>query len=535
MKKIFSKISSKTNEDKLFTFANFLFWLTIFITFFVLGISNLDPDLPWHLKVGQDILQSGQIPTIEQYVFPTFGEHWVDHEWLSNLLLFLIYNLFGKFGYWFLGFFFAATATLTLILISETTKKYFLPKFYNWDFFFLNSSFTILGIFALFRSYGIRLQVITWLFFVLCFIFYLKISKEKKWQYLIIYPFFFCLWANMHGTFVLGLAISLFLLALLFWQNKNNSIRIKIIFSALATILATFLTPYNFELWKLIAGEYTQNTSYLIRIFEWLPLYAAPFIEWYSTFYISIIIFVILLSIVLKKIPRKINVFLYYGFICFILFLSIKARRFIPMFVLCSIPLAIFIVAQIFKEKIIKKWFGFLVILIAVPIIAYKIFFITTVPLDLLTQNTPLSPYNAMLFLKNNASLAQHNIYNKYGWGGYLVFMWPEKLHFIDGRMPQKPLSDGTSFIDEYFKFRESEIISKEKLAQYDIQVVLIEKEYRIKEMFSPFETFALEKLFSINLEEFDEPDYLREYLEKNWKKVYTDEISIVYTSPEIE
>ncbi len=536
MKKTFLKISSKINEDNLFLFTTFLFWFSVFITFFVFGISNLDPDFPWHLRVGQDIILNRQAPFVEEYIFPTLGEHWVDHEWLSNLMLFLVYNFFGKFGYWALGVFFAMTATFTLLVISKTTQKYFVRKLYRWNFLFLSCLFTTLGLFSLFRSYGIRLQVITWLFFTLCFVFYFKLSIEKRWKYLIIFPLLFCVWANMHGTFVLGIVITFSLLAILFWQNKNPFIRLKIILSAVATALVTLLTPYNTELWKLIAGEYTQNTSYLIRIFEWLPLYAAPYISWYPTIYISIIIFIFLLYLpIFKKNPQKTNMFLYFGFVFFILLLSVQARRFVPMFVLCSIPLAIFITSQLTKGLVIKKWFGFLMVFIAVPLIAYKIFFITTVPLDLLTLNAPISPYNAMLFLKNDPSLSKYNIYNRYGWGGYLVLMWPEKLHFIDGRMPQKPLSDGTSLIEEYFKFQESEDAAREKIQQYDIQIALLDKKYSAKETFSPFNLFVLKYFFSIDLEDFDEPDFLRQYLAKNWKLIYEDEFSVVYINPAIE
>ena len=357
MKKTLKKLSSKINGDKLFLVSNILFWSAIFLTFFVTGIQNLDPDFAWHLRVGEEISITRQVPSIEKYLFPTLGEHWVDHEWLSNLLLFNIYSFFGNFGYWSLGIIFALIALGTVSLVAKINRKYFVAELPRWDFFFLNTVFTTLATLALLRSYGIRLQVMTWLFFVLCFWLYFKIEKERKLKYLWAFPVLFCLWANLHGTFVLGLAISLLLLAFLFYKNKEKVLRVKITIAGFLTIFSTLLTPYGIELWKLIAGEYTQNTSYLVRIFEWLPLYAAPYIEWYATFYLSLIIFVFLISLILKTLPKKPSVLLYSIFVIFTLLISVKSRRFISMFALCSFPFAIFAISKMLDGKIIKKYF----------------------------------------------------------------------------------------------------------------------------------------------------------------------------------
>lgn len=535
MKKNFLHIFSQISEDGLFSLANLLFWITIFLVFFTSGLSNVDPDFAWHLRVGQDIALEKQAPTVEKYLLPTLGENWVDHEWLSNLLLFLVYDLFGKFGYWVLGLFFALAATSTLLLILKITRKYFVKKLARWDFFFLSSLFIIFGAFSFFGSYGIRLQVLSWLFFVLCFLFYFKLSKEENWRYLAAFPLLFFFWANLHGTFVLGLAFSLLLLAFLFWQYKNISLRKKTLLSALATIFATFLTPYGLDLWRLIIIEYTQNSSYLLLIFEWLPLYAVPFIHWRATFYITFFLLIFILLLVFKKIPKKPEFILYLAFLFFLLFLATQARRFVPMFVLGSIPFAIFAIASFLKKEIIGKWFGFLIIFVTVPIILYQIFVFTTLSLDPLTQNSNATPHNAVMFLKNNPEFSERNIYNRYGWGGYLVFMWPEKLHFIDGRMPQKPLSSGTTFIEEYFQFKKSEATAKEKLAEYNIELVLLEKRKPLKENFSRFEIFMLEKLFLFDFNEFDKPDLLRTYLEKNWQTVYMDDVSVIYASPKLK
>ena len=47
-----------------------------------------DPDLWGHLQFGRDILQSWALATTDPYSF-TSDKPWVNHEWLSEVLMYL--------------------------------------------------------------------------------------------------------------------------------------------------------------------------------------------------------------------------------------------------------------------------------------------------------------------------------------------------------------------------------------------------------------------------------------------------------------
>jgi hypothetical protein len=102
-----------------------IFW--IFFYFLVFGIilknsfSYLDPDLGWHLKVGEEIASTGKIPHLNNYNY-TFTGKWVDHEWLINLISFKIFN---EFGYIALSIFFALIIIISLIALNLFVRKYF--------------------------------------------------------------------------------------------------------------------------------------------------------------------------------------------------------------------------------------------------------------------------------------------------------------------------------------------------------------------------------------------------------------------------
>ncbi len=62
------------------------------------SFSYSDTDLAWHLRIGQDIIESSQAPTINYYNYTLAGESWVDHEWLLNGLMAKIFEVFNYLG-----------------------------------------------------------------------------------------------------------------------------------------------------------------------------------------------------------------------------------------------------------------------------------------------------------------------------------------------------------------------------------------------------------------------------------------------------
>src|SRR5258708_26935509 len=63
---------------------------------FLAGASRFeDPDLWWHLKVGQTIWETHRIPSTDQFSFSADGHAWIAHEWLSQWLLYTAYRSGG--------------------------------------------------------------------------------------------------------------------------------------------------------------------------------------------------------------------------------------------------------------------------------------------------------------------------------------------------------------------------------------------------------------------------------------------------------
>src|SRR6185436_10202129 len=75
--------------------------IVLFSMVFVLAVRqsvSIDPDLWWHLKAGQQMIDTRNIPHTDDYSFTRQGSEWVAHEWLSEVIIATIYRFSGFVG-----------------------------------------------------------------------------------------------------------------------------------------------------------------------------------------------------------------------------------------------------------------------------------------------------------------------------------------------------------------------------------------------------------------------------------------------------
>src|SRR5271163_4158038 len=55
----------------------------------------VDPDLWWHLRTGQMIVDTGHVPHSDPFSFTRAGHAWVAHEWLSEVVFYELWKRGG--------------------------------------------------------------------------------------------------------------------------------------------------------------------------------------------------------------------------------------------------------------------------------------------------------------------------------------------------------------------------------------------------------------------------------------------------------
>ena len=58
----------------------------------------LDPDIWWHLRTGQWIVEHGAVLTTDPFSSYGMGKPWIAYSWLFEILIYSLYQAFGLLG-----------------------------------------------------------------------------------------------------------------------------------------------------------------------------------------------------------------------------------------------------------------------------------------------------------------------------------------------------------------------------------------------------------------------------------------------------
>jgi hypothetical protein len=308
----------------------------------------------------------------------------------------------------------------------------------------------------------------------------------------------FAFWASAHAGFLIGffiLALFVFTKVLELLSRKFSlsfvdygkllSAKQIVIFSAFSflALLTTLATPYGFKLYEFLSGY--SNSFYQGHIGEWQGQYFYPFVYPQLIFLEIVLIYLVFLflAVFLFKGGRRQKFDLWPLFLAVIfLGLSFKARRHFPLLFIVSLPGMAYFLIDFFNLRFafIKKIKidSLLSRLLAVFIFAALTIGIAAVAVGVNFTATPEIAYQdkypraAIQFLRAHPEWNDLRIFNDYGWGGYLIWQYPERKLFIDGRLPQFKLGEST-MLEEYFTFFDKEVLAT-KLQEHDIGLALL-------------------------------------------------------------
>ncbi|MFH0891807.1 MAG: hypothetical protein V1867_03435 [Candidatus Falkowbacteria bacterium] len=521
-----------------------LFYLVIFSYLIFNSYNYLDADLGWHLDVGKRVLEERSVPVEELYDYTLADRTWVDHEWLLNVVTYWLYD---NYGYFSVNIFFALIVVLALIILNIYTRKYFIRGPGGQ---ILIGTIQFFGVLAMAPHLGVRMQTVTLLNLSLLLFIIRNYEITKNTRVLFwLWPLF-CFWANVHAGFLIGI----FMLALWlgiksleiilkkfrafarinFVNERKSGELAKFLLFALGAIGATLINPYGLKLYSFLL-DYSNN-YYLRVIAEWLPSYSMP-IQYKQLIYAALVVAMLtVFTADLARSLRKKEVATvdgwHLGMILVLLFMAAQSKRHFPLFFTVSFPWLIFsLVRDLRLPENFAKYISENTVL---KIFVLPIFLLAAANFLTRAQYAPdpfFSPYfcryypcKAVQYMKNNPDLRDRKILNDYGWGGYMIWTWPGKKLFIDGRLPFYEF-DGHSLLEEYTDFFLAGK-AKDELDKHDISLVLLK-------LYPDIDLNWFEKKF-LGLDEDEinnQKRYLREYLRgsANWELVYRDNVSEVF------
>jgi len=220
-------------------------------------------DTFWHWATGNWMLDHHRVLTHDIYSYTVHGHSWITPEWGYGVVLAESVRLFGPVAFWLLS---AGLASLTVIVVAIRSRL-------------LGSGWTWTGLLcvetgvALTLSLDDRPQMVSYLFLSLLLLMLSLARRRSGWLYGV--PVLFVLWANMHGSFLLGLGV----LAL---EVIAAVVRIRIgrvavsdplratpaVVTLLGAVIATLVNPFGPRVYESALGV-TFNSTIRQLIEEW--------------------------------------------------------------------------------------------------------------------------------------------------------------------------------------------------------------------------------------------------------------------------
>lgn len=389
----------------------------------------IDGDTAFHIRIGDFILNSGQVPHRDVFSFSVEGQPWYAFEWLSEVAYSLAHTALALKG----------VVLLAGLVIGLTFTL--LWNFAVWQG--ANSGVALivvmLGLSASSFHFHARPHVFTWLFLLTAMWLVAADRKQNHWSIWLLVPLT-ALWANVHGGFFIFFALLGVLIAGLVLEGRAQEAG-RYTLVLLVSAVASLCNPYGLEM-HLHIYEVLRAKWILDLVDEFRsPVFRGE----------TMLIFLVLLFLGLMTATRLVERRQFSDAlpILFLAYASLTSVRHIPIFVLIAAPLIAVELSRLWNTWLASQRRGSTARIIedvitqrlpgrsdcmgigAVLFIGY----LCLSPMSAFPQDFSADRFPVALVQKHQARLATSRVFCSDQWGGYLVYKnFPQQRIFIDGR-----------------------------------------------------------------------------------------------------
>ncbi|GAC1675285.1 MAG: hypothetical protein PVS3B2_17760 [Candidatus Dormibacteraceae bacterium] len=432
--------------------------------------SEQDPDFWWHIRIGRWMVDNGRLPSTDIFTFTVPNHVWTDHEYLTEILMWLIYRAAGPV---------ALSLAFGLLTWAAFWILYRQVRRQPWVVVAVGLAIAAT---AGAPIWGPRAQMIT--FFLSCLeVYWIHGYLSGRSRALRYFPLLMVLWANLHGGWVagfvwLGVALAAELISWA-WNPSNPAHRAHVRFLAIITVLsvaAVAATPHGLSLYPYpfqTQGSVAQQKL----IVEWFSpdfhqIYLRPF---------EAMVFVLIIGFALRRPPLFEFLLTLVG-----LGLALQSVRNVVLFVAVATPVMINCYSAYWKEISAARGWR----LEVPPRMIFSV--ITAVVLAVIALATAFRVYDSInpgkqqSMVKADYPVAAADwldahpevgtrMYNQYGWGGYFAYRFYPQANrkvFIFGEAALM----GDTLLTEYQDVQTLRSTWKQRLDQYKVDYVVYNK-----------------------------------------------------------
>lgn len=387
------------------------------------GISG---DVFWQWAAGRWMLAHHRLMTHDHYSYTVIGHPWFTEEWGFEVLLAAMVQILGRYAFWILS---AGVASLAVWLVA-------------WRARLLGAGWTGAGLLAMLCGIGLTLflrdrpQTLSYAFFALELWMLSRARQDRRW--LAGLPVLLWIWANIHGSFLLGLVIIGLECVWSLWPIAWGKLRVQaplpvrpLVWALVASLAATVLNPHGAALIPY-ALHVSSNPQIQNVIAEWQP----------PDFHVLTLLLMVVIPIGYSMVALAI-----YGeevslgdlvIAGALLVATLNSVRFMPYFLVAWCGFAASLPGLLRWDKAKPQW-------VTLPLLVVLGFAMLSGAWA--APGTPANtvPVTEVAWLKTHPG----RVFTRYRWGDYCI--WAHVPVFIDGRTD---LYTGTGVLAQYLAIK---------------------------------------------------------------------------------
>jgi hypothetical protein len=427
----------------------------------VLAKGLTDPDFFTHLRTGQLIVETGQIPTTDPFSFTWAGQSWTLHEWLSEVFMHLLITGVGVLPS-LIAFGLIPGAILAILLYALMRRGVPLRP---------AALACVLAAWIFVPYVTIRPQAISWLLMAVLVTFLWSLDAARPRRALWLIPLF-VVWANLHGLWVVGLGVvALYVLFTVAGRTPMAGPAWRWIAAAfIGCLLAVMLTPAGpagvlYPLRYIDAGDWG-----LQNIHEW----QSPDFHGVAHWGLLTLILTLMAVGLRGGAPGWLGALTVLG-----VAMSLVSLRNAPLLAIWSVPVVAMSLAarwparltprpapasQLRARRVMEAATALAVVVVSAVLVLPQT---PAVHLDeTVASEFPEAPMDIVLAQTDGA-----RILAEYGWGGYVIYRGFDDgaRVFVDGR---NDMYD-QSILEDYSAIRAADPGWEELLASYQVEAMI--------------------------------------------------------------
>ncbi|MES1257692.1 MAG: hypothetical protein ABUS51_04650 [Acidobacteriota bacterium] len=220
-----------------------------------------DSDAGWHIRAGERILASGTLPRTDPFSFSKAGEAWIAWEWLSDILMGGVHQAAGLNG----------VACLYALVIGASVWGWFRLNWAAGGNFLVACALAAPFLSTANLHWLARPHVLSWLFLLAAVWLCERMPARIGMRHLAAIGLAGSLWANMHGSFLLGTIIAVTYAAgawlrQLLWDEQGVPAASYLLVGG-AALAGSFVNPNGWRLHQHVLA-YLSDSALLDRIGE---------------------------------------------------------------------------------------------------------------------------------------------------------------------------------------------------------------------------------------------------------------------------